>query len=66
MVHDYHRCLSIVLDPMVNFIKDCLYIKVRREETIKILQIHIEWSIRGVDNKAVDMLCAGSMNEDKT
>ena len=68
MIRDYHRCLSIILDPMVKFMKNYSYIKVRRGKTTRILQIYIEWSIWGVgvDNKTANMLCTRSMNKGKT
>ena len=66
IIYIYHRYLAIILDQTVNFMRDCLCTKVNRDETSRILQIHTKWFIWGVENKAVYILCARSMNKGNT
>lgn len=58
MARDYHRCMHVLLSPLLAFAQSKPIIPIRRGSMIRRMKIVTEFALWSLDNKAADMISA--------
>lgn len=59
---DYHLCMTVLLEPLLDFVNRKPKLMIRRGQVLRSLKIVTEFSVFTLDNKAADMVCARLKN----